>query len=145
MLVFRYKWDDTAWVLDCRSTFEYNEAGLQTLYISEKKIDGEFQNTERVITEYDEADQEIVLLIQIWETEWQNFIRIIFDYDEAGNRILTYQQAWQDNAWQDKRRRTRAYTVGGNLTKILDAFDIDGVLVNVSRKLYYYDTFTSIK
>jgi len=142
-LELRYTWEETAWVFDRQTTFEYNEANLQTLYLIENKMNGEFQNTERGITEYDEANQAILFLIQRWEAEWQNYRRVLFDYDDAGNRILTYNQGWEDNAWQDERRRIRAYTAGGRITKILDEFGVDGNLVNASRRQFYYDTFTS--
>lgn len=85
---------------DIRITYYYNNAGLIDSALNEKRQDTIWLNNYRTIYTYDEKDNKILELDEIWKSgAWENYCRDMYEYDENENITLFHMQIWNDGAW----------------------------------------------
>ena len=82
--------------------------------------------------------------MQNWEEGWQNTRRFIYVYYKDGRLTLVHRQRWWEDAWQDERRSEAVFNDRGNVISVFEESSVEGELVFAARRLYYYETLTSV-
>ncbi len=127
---------------DCNSqiTYTYDTNGNIILSLSEKLINGVWENSSRTTNLYDANGNKLTILCESWTNgAWVNYSRYAYTYDFEGKELTMSKEYWENGDWTYAERYNYTYNTNGTIsTEILENWGMGG-WCNVMRRSWTYD------
>ena len=100
----------------------------------------EWENTWKVIYEYDANDNQTLESWQAWDSvNWVNDRQYIYEYDANNNRTLELEQDWDSTHWVNDEQYIYEYDANNNQTLNLWQYWDSSIWVNIRQWIFEYD------
>ena len=171
--VLHQKKKNDEWVNFTKITNEYTD-GKKSREIIREWIDGEWQNSKRIIYSYKNMERIVEKKIENWENgkwsglqkelyyygddsqkdsliirimsadTWINAFKSEYKYDQKGNRIYKVDKFWQTNKWIKASELFISYNEQNKKIETLEKKWVMGTPVDSVRSLFKYNEFDSL-
>ncbi|HOJ18982.1 MAG TPA: T9SS type A sorting domain-containing protein [Ignavibacteriaceae bacterium] len=121
-----------------RYTYTYTNKGLLKTRIEENWENGSWVNFSKWELTYDNNDNDIFGLLQIWVNQWFDYLKITKTYNN-NNLLNSLTEVYENSIWNNLNRYTFTYDANNNLLTSVFERSVNNIWSNYSKFTYSYD------